>query len=450
MSSAPPARATDSPADRSARPPVAGVLAIYAAVVAVCTAVAMLGAGRDPERVHIDGRGWIDAWLIGDAAWYQSIATGGYFYHPGQQSSIAFFPTYPMAVRGVGWLLGGDFRLAGWLVSLLAGAAAVAAFTVWVWPRLPRAAARTAVAVLLLYPYSFFLYGALYSDSVFLLLAIAAFLLVESRHYWTAGLIGALATAGRPVGVAVAAGLVLRTLEQLAERVGREGATRVVTRNPATNLATDPGPDRESAPATDPVRRTDPTAPGSGRRWPAHPGWWDLIRAVRSVRWREVGVLVSGLGLATWMVYLWTTYDDPLAFATVQAAPGWNQGGGPRTWLKFDYVGTLLWRSPDLALRLTAQALMVLLAILLLRRVWRLFGWGYLAYAVVVLAIPLIGTKDFMGTGRYVLAAFPVIAAAGHVLSTTRHRWIRPIVLSLFGAGLLLATYVFASGVPVT
>jgi hypothetical protein len=392
------------------------VLAAFAALAVVCTVVAMLGAGRDPNRVHADGRGWIDAWLVGDAGWYQSIATGGYFYHPGQQSSIAFFPTYPMAVRGVGLAAGGDFHLAGWLVSLLAGAAAVVAFTGWVWPRLPRPAALTAIVVLLLYPYSFFLYGALYSDSMFLLLAIAAFLVVETRRYWTAGFIGALATAGRPVGVAVAAGLVVRTLEHLAERYRVAGAT-----------------------------------PGEGPgRWPTHPRLLEVVRAVRDVRWREIGVLVSGVGLIAWTVYLWTSFGDPLAFATVQAAPGWNQGGGPRTWFKFDYVGTLLWRSPDLAVRLTAQALMVLLAILLLRRVWRLFGWGYLAYAVVVLAIPIIGTKDFMGTGRYVLAAFPVIAAGGHLLATVRFRWVRPVVLGLFGAGLLLATYVFAGGVPVT
>jgi len=82
--------------------------------------------------------------------------------------------------------------------------------------------------------------------------------------------------------------------------------------------------------------------------------------------------------------------------------------------------------------------------------VWRLFGWGYLAYTVVALAIPLLGTKDFMGTGRYVLAAFPVLAAAGHVLATTPHRWIRPVVLAALGAGMLLAAYTFGSGVAVT
>ncbi len=414
MSSAPsvPSDPGAAPAHPS-RPPIALILGAYASLVLVTTTLAVLGSNLRDGRAQ-SGRWWIDAWAVGDAGWYQSIAGTGYAYHPGEQSSVAFFPTYPMTVRGVGFVLGGDFPLAGWLVSLIAGAAAVVAFTVWVWPRLPRTAAITAIALMLLYPYSFFLYGAMYSDSLFLLVALGAFLLVERRMYWLAGLVGALATAGRPVGIAVAAGLAVRALEQLAER----GT---------------PGPD-----AT--LRRW----------WPWHPSWRDLVRAVPRVRWREAGVLVAGLGLAGWCLYLWLSFGDPVAFATVQAAPGWNQGSGPRTWFKFDYIGTLLWRSPDLTLRLTAQAIMVLLAILLMRRVWRLFGWGYLAYAVVVIAIPLLGTKDFMGTGRYVLAAFPVIAAGGHVLATTKHRWLRPVVLTLFGAGLLLAAFVFATGVPVT
>ena len=89
-------------------------------------------------------------------------------------------------------------------------------------------------------------------------------------------------------------------------------------------------------------------------------------------------------------------------------------------------------------------------AVLLLPRVQRLFGWGYLAYCVVVLAIPIIGTKDFMGTGRYVLAAFPVIAAAGDFLATRRQRWVRPVALGLLGLGLIAATAAFSMGVAVS
>ena len=70
------------------------------------------------------------------------------------------------------------------------GAAAAVLFAQWVWRRLPRAGAITAIAVLLQYPYAFFLYGAMYSDSLFIFTALAAFMLLERRHYWLAGLVG--------------------------------------------------------------------------------------------------------------------------------------------------------------------------------------------------------------------------------------------------------------------
>jgi hypothetical protein len=175
-----------------------------------------------------------------------------------------------------------------------------------------------------------------------------------------------------------------------------------------------------------------------------------LIAAIPKVRWREAGVLVSGLGLVAWCIYLWRNYGDPLAFLTVQEAPGWFQGSGPATWLKVGFARAMVLGPLDVSLRLLPQALMCLLAVLLLPRVWRRFGWGYAAYSLVVLAIPIIGTKDFMGTGRYVLAAFPVMAAAGEFLATRRPTWVRPVVLAVLGLGLIGATVVYASGVEVS
>lgn len=404
------------------RVPVLAVLGAFAAIAAVLTVIVTIGESvTGPKLPYLDGPVWLDGWSEGDSGWYYGIATYGYFYNPGQQSSIAFFPTYPLTVRGVGELIGGDFQVAGSLIGVLAGAAAAVLFAKWVWHRLPRAGAITAIAVLLLYPYAFFLYGAMYSDSLFLLTAIGAFLLLERRQYWLAGLVGALATAGRPVGVAVAIGLTVRMLEMLAE--SRAAAVAAATEG-------------ASAAAT--------------RTAPPRPGWRDLVRAVPAIRWRQAGVLVSGLGLAAWCVYLWVEFGDPVAFATVQEAPGWYQQGGPHTWFKVIYVGTMLFGPVDNAIKLTAQAVMCLLAILLLPKVYRLFGWGYLAYSVVVLAIPIIGTKDFMGTGRYVLAAFPVIAAAGYFLTRLRRRWIRPLVLTVLGVGLMVATAFFSMGVAVS
>jgi len=69
---------------------------------------------------------------------------------------------------------------------------------------------------------------------------------------------------------------------------------------------------------------------------------------------------------------------------------------------------------------------------------------------VVVLVIPLIGTKDFMGTGRYVLVAFPVIAAAGDFLAGVRHRWVRGVVLGVCAVLLFVLTYLYGRSVPVS
>ena len=116
--------------------------------------------------------------------------------------------------------------------------------------------------------------------------------------------------------------------------------------------------------------------------------------------------------------------------------------------MKVTYLLAVAHRLP--VLLLTAQALAGLVAVLLLRRVWQRFGWGYTVYCVIALGIPIIGTKDFMGLGRYILAAFPVFAAAGDVLASSRYRWHRPAVLGLSTVLLLVATVLFARGVEVS
>ncbi|MGV8977985.1 MAG: hypothetical protein ACOH17_08065 [Cellulomonas sp.] len=366
----------------------------------------------------LQGPAWLDGWFQYDAGWYLRIATQGYDYTPGQQSSIAFFPVYPLGVRGLGRLLG-DYQVAGELLAVLAGAAAVLLFGRWAWTRLPRRSAITAIAVLMLYPYSFFLYGAMYADSVFLLTAIGAFMLLERRWYWAAGLVGALATAGRPVGIAVAIGLVVRTLELLAEDRAR------------TAVASAPVPKGIDSPV-------------------ARPTWRDLVQAVRDVRWRHSGVALSVTGLVAWCVYLAVQFGNPLAFVEVESAPGWNQGVGPRTWFKVAYVELLLHGRMRMFALLSVAAAACLCAVLMLRRVWRRLGWGYTAYAVVVLLISILGTKDFLGTGRYVLAVFPVMAAGGDFLATSRRRWLRPAALAASTVLLVVLTYYFGRSVEVS
>ena len=82
------------------RPPYGLILAGYAVIVVVLT-IAVTITSKAPEYPSVQtGPAWLDGWFQFDSVWYYTIATNGYSYTPGRQSSIAFFPTYPMAVGG--------------------------------------------------------------------------------------------------------------------------------------------------------------------------------------------------------------------------------------------------------------------------------------------------------------------------------------------------------------
>lgn len=410
---------------RAARAKVAGA---YVAVAALMTAIVTWGQSLVPQ-IAVDNRSqivtgdppWIDAWVRWDSNWYGGIAENGYFYTPGQQSPIAFFPSYPMAVRGVTEVTG-DYQVSGVLITLVCGLLSVLLFHNWVRQRVSGRAAGLALASLMAYPYAFFIYGAMYSDALFLLCVLAAFTCLEKRWFLLAGLIGAVATAGRPVGLALVAGLCVRTLEMLAQ-----DRARAVE---ADGLTTD-----SMTPTEEPRTR---------------PSFRDLVGSLRDLRFRHVTVLTAVLGLAGWCFYLWREFGNPLAFAAVQGSPGWDQGSGPRTWFKIGFGGQMLHGEWDIKAVLFAQAFVCLLAVLAIPQVFKRFGWGYATYVVVVLGIPLIGSKDFLGCGRYVMMAFPVFAVLGALLVAQPRRWVRIAVPVASAIGLVVATFFYGLGVLVS
>ena len=94
----------------------------------------------------------------------------------------------------------------------------------------------------MLYPYAFYLYGTVYADALFVAASIGAFVLLERNRPWVAGGVGALATAGRPIGIAVLVGLTVRAVELAAQR----------------SAPTDPGPTVAAVPAGDAPARKAP------------------------------------------------------------------------------------------------------------------------------------------------------------------------------------------------
>ena len=155
-----------------------GAFILVTALTSVLARTTFGTLGSTPDHLFLDGPRWLDAWFQGDSGWYYRIADQGYSYTPGQQSPIAFFPTFPLLVHAVGVLLGGDYSTAAGLVTLACAAGVVMLFADWVRPRVQPRTAVVAVALLLVYPYSFFLYGSGYGDASFLLSALGAFALL--------------------------------------------------------------------------------------------------------------------------------------------------------------------------------------------------------------------------------------------------------------------------------
>ena len=148
-----------------------------------------------------------------DAGWYAGIALEGYSFQGrfDRQQNVAFFPAFPLLMRAAGYPLGAfgpglpkDSRMArllwaGVIISLLAFAWAA----IYLW-RLARdtigeARASDAVALFAAYPFAVF-FSAPYTESLFLLGAVAAIYHFRRQEFVQAAAWGLLVGLTRPNG----------------------------------------------------------------------------------------------------------------------------------------------------------------------------------------------------------------------------------------------------------
>jgi mannosyltransferase PIG-V len=147
-----------------------------------------------------------DVWARWDSVWFLRIAEHGYDSASG--AAAAFYPLYPGAVSVVGWALFGHYVLAGILVSLAAAFGGFLLLYRVAEGRLGADGARRAVLYLALFPFAFFL-QAVYSESLYLLLTLAAFVLAERGRFLAAGAVTGLALLTRPTAAALLPALAL-------------------------------------------------------------------------------------------------------------------------------------------------------------------------------------------------------------------------------------------------
>jgi hypothetical protein len=380
-----------APTQPTRRRRVSPIVWLYLAIATTLTAVVAVAPsvwprGDAPGRPRMVADWLLGNWLWWDGGWYLHIAQHGYSYHPHQQSSVAFFPVYPLAMRLVGPLVPGGRAVAAVVITMVSGLALLVLFRRWCLRRMSSGAAWWSVVVLAVYPYAWFLYGAAYADALFLAMTLLAFLLLEDDRPVAAGLAGMVATAARPTGIVVLIGLI-------AVMLHRRGV---------------------------------------------------LQRVRGRVRPRDLGVGVAAVGIVGWCAWLALRFGHPFAFIETEGAKGWDRAPGLATWLKFGFFTHVTQDSPWRVAAFVVQALLCLAFAAAVPAVWRRFGAGYGIYVAAAVLMPAVSTDDFMGTGRYMLAAFPVFALVGSTISTApRTRWAYATASS---AALVLGTSLFATG----
>ena len=198
-----------------ARSPVVGVwvwsrLAVWAAALFALFTFQpnrdpVAGRFDDPTLTH-DLGAITDVWARWDSVWFLRIAEHGYVLP--SHFDTAFYPLYPAAIAALGHVLAGHYLLAGLLISLIASLGAFLLLHGLAEKRLGADTAGRAVLYLAVFPMSLFLI-AIYSESLFLLLAIAAFVLAERNHWFPDWTVAGLALLTRIAGVALLPALLL-------------------------------------------------------------------------------------------------------------------------------------------------------------------------------------------------------------------------------------------------
>lgn len=226
--------------------------------------------------------GFADGLCRWDCGWYVRLSEEGYDPFPVPSminaGNWAFFPLYPMLIAALRTVTGMPTMVVATATSIALSIAAVRMS----WPLLGKDLRAYALfsAFLLAGPFAAY-FATFYTEVLFLTLTIAVFAALQRRNFLLAGLLAALLSGTRIVGVFIVLAIVVEAFVEHRERGGSlAGFVPAVLRRPALLL----------------------------------------------------GIFIAPLGLFAYMAYLHWQIGDALAFSHVQRAWG-RATGNPLTYL---------------------------------------------------------------------------------------------------------------------
>jgi hypothetical protein len=317
-------------------------------------------------------------WFFGlfahwDSVQFIGVASHGYF-GPGLASPWqAYFPGYPIAIRAAATLLYGatpdiaHLTVAAWLISLVGSYLATVLFWRIAADRLTRQRAVAATVLLSFGAYAHFLIAS-YSESLFLVFALAAWLSASRGRWLAAGLFAAAATFTRANGIFVVAALVVL-------------------------LA------------------------------------FELHRQRRPIVWRTfLMAAVGAAGVGVFFGYLYANTGDPLAWSHAQYV-GWGRvTQWPWRTLRRTIGEAVATGSPfhtQYVLDLLFAVLVVVGFVFLVIRRW----WAEAVY-VGLTALSLMTSLSYLSLARSTVLLFPLSLLVATALGSRRTAWIYWVVLA--------------------
>jgi hypothetical protein len=316
----------------------------------------------------------------GDATWYLGIANDGYYPLPGNQRTIpgiytaeqrnwAFFPLYPILEKTLSPIFGSTFN-AGLVLSYLLFFCSIGLLRKLAEnSALSAGTADRTIWLLCLFPFSYFFSFPL-TESLFLFLSVAAFLLIELKRPVMSGWIMALASATRPTGLLLIPGYAFEIL-----------------------------------------RKKRAAAPKSYIDY-----WPELL-----------GIALSPIGAILYALYLWKLTGTPLAFALNQEAWGRQPISILGLFRSLSSPFETISAPWNMVLLNTAAGYLSIAC-----AVWALckkrYGWALL---ILVPLISSLGTGISQSYGRFTAVSFPVFLILGEI---SRRPEIERIILIIFAA----------------
>ncbi|WP_069801210.1 mannosyltransferase family protein [Thermogemmatispora onikobensis] len=315
-------------------------------------------------------------WYHWDADAFGRIAHVGYR----SVADVAFFPFWPWLIRLGATVLGHRFPLSFLLSELLLSNlfffAALVAFYMLASEGLhfDPAQARKALWYLTFYAYAIFFFAG-YSESLFLLLTLTIFLLLQGTalwRWWLAGLLGCVAALTRSTAIV----LLVPFLFFYVERFWGAGS-----------LA--------AAAASGEIAQA--------QRWRL---WLRRVLAA-------LPALLIPAALAAYMGYLGLRFGDPFIYSRMERTVWGRQFAFP--WVAFGPALGALLTGPlhtEMAVRNLMDLLFTLLPLGVLAAGWRQLPAAYrffsLALALFALCFPLVAGETLASQPRYMMMAFPL------------------------------------------